>query len=251
MSGSRCSEAISQFRTNAPLPWRVLTSPSFFSRAIASRMTARLTPNLHRHHLLGRQPHFPSRARASESGLRSARATSSARLTLGSGVTFSLRSVAGICMLSDNLAPPVNPRGSDFDPRHRDVDGLAQGHRQRRAAAPDVLAAQADRYPARPVTLALPFPARRLHWLHRHAPARELDTVLGQGRSSTSSRKTGDFGIAALQHLLDNSGRPHVLVGNLTSNSMTPSSIATSCRFDYFGKRSLRSRRLPTFQAWR
>ena len=91
--------------------------------------------------------------------------------------------------------------------------------------------ADADRYPARPVTLTLPFPLGGSTGYTATVLARELGVVFGQ--SVAVETKTGHFGINALQHLVDNPDGYTLLVGNLTSNSMTPVFHRDKIGFDY------------------
>jgi len=105
---------------------------------------------------------------------------------------------------------------------------------QRSAAASDVLGADADRYPEGAVKLVLPFPLGGSTGYTATVLARELTAVLGQ--SVTVEPRTGNFGIAALQHLRDNSDGHTLLVGNLTSNSMTPVFHRDALGFDYLAQ---------------
>ena len=102
---------------------------------------------------------------------------------------------------------------------------------QRSAAASDAFGADADRYPERTVTMVLPFPLGGSTGYTATVLARELTIVLGQ--SFTVETKTGNFGIAALQLLRDNSDGHTLLVGNLTSNSMTPIFHRDKMGFEY------------------
>ncbi len=89
----------------------------------------------------------------------------------------------------------------------------------------------AGRYPAGPVTLTLPFPLGGSTGYTATVLARELGAVFGQ--PFAVEPKTGHFGIHALQHLIDNPDGYTLLVGNLTSNSMTPVFHRDKLRFDY------------------
>jgi tripartite-type tricarboxylate transporter receptor subunit TctC len=75
-------------------------------------------------------------------------------------------------------------------------------------------------YPAKPVTLVLPFPLGGSTGYTATVLAGELRTLLGQ--PFIVEVKTGNYGINAMQHLVDNADGYTLLVGNLTSNSMTP-----------------------------
>src|SRR3990172_5145846 len=163
---------------------------------------------------------------------RNARATSSARLTLGSGLTFSLRRVTGICMLSDNLGAAVNRR-STWLVTGRDVSmALPSSAGQRSAAASDAaVGPDVGCYPERPVVLVLPFPLGGSTGYTATVLARGLTAVFGQ--SFSVEPRTGNFGIAALQYLRDNPDGYTLLVGNLTSNSMTPIFHRDEMDFDY------------------
>ena len=98
-------------------------------------------------------------------------------------------------------------------------------HRREERSASD------GHYPARPVTLTLPFPLGGSTGYTATILARELGAVLGQ--HFNVEPHTGNFGINALQHLIDNPDGYTVLVGNLTSNSMTPVFHRDKLPFDY------------------
>lgn len=105
--------------------------------------------------------------------------------------------------------------------------------KERSAAAPASSAGH-EPYPAKPVTLILPFPLGGSTGYTATVLARELETVLGQ-RFSVEPH-TGHFGINALQHLVDNPDSHSLLVGNLTSNSMTPVFHRDKLHFDYLAE---------------
>jgi tripartite-type tricarboxylate transporter receptor subunit TctC len=90
---------------------------------------------------------------------------------------------------------------------------------------------EADRYPAKPLTLTLPFPLGGSTGYTATVLARELETVLGQPVAVEA--RTGHYGINALQHLIENPDGYTLLVGNLTSNSMTPVFHRDKLGFDY------------------
>jgi tripartite-type tricarboxylate transporter receptor subunit TctC len=99
-------------------------------------------------------------------------------------------------------------------------------------AAP--LGGGADPYPARPVTLLLPFPLGGSTGYTASVLARGLAVALGQ--PFALEPRTGEYGIAALRHLRDNPDGYTLLVGNLTSNSMTPVFHAGKVGFDYLAE---------------
>ena len=105
---------------------------------------------------------------------------------------------------------------------------------QRIAAASKVVGADAKHYPQRPVTMVLPFPLGGSTGYTATVLARELTAILGQ--SFAVEPKTGNFGIAAIQHLRDNPDGHTLLVGNLTSNSMTPIFHRDKMGFDYLAE---------------
>ena len=100
-----------------------------------------------------------------------------------------------------------------------------------RSASTPVGADDDEQYPARPVTLTLPFPLGGSTGYTATVLARELEPVFGQ--PVTVEPKTGQVGINALQHLVDNPDGDTLLVGNLTSNSMTPVFHRDKMGFDY------------------
>ena len=102
--------------------------------------------------------------------------------------------------------------------------------KERNATAPGA-AADSGRYPAGPVTLTLPFPLGGSTGYTATLLARELERAFG--KRVTVEPKTGHFGINALRHLVDNPDGYTVLVGNLTSNSMTPVFHRDKMGFDY------------------
>jgi tripartite-type tricarboxylate transporter receptor subunit TctC len=104
---------------------------------------------------------------------------------------------------------------------------------EERSAPAPVAAVDNDaaRYPSRPVTLTLPFPLGGSTGYTATVLARELGAALGP--PFTVETKTGHFGINALRHLVDNPDGHTLLVGNLTSNSMTPVFHRDKMGFDY------------------
>ena len=103
---------------------------------------------------------------------------------------------------------------------------------QRSAAASDAaVGPAAGCYPERPVVLVLPFPLGGSTGYTATVLARGLTAVFGQ--SFSVEPRTGNFGIAALQYLRDNPDGYTLLVGNLTSNSMTPIFHRDEMDFDY------------------
>jgi tripartite-type tricarboxylate transporter receptor subunit TctC len=91
-----------------------------------------------------------------------------------------------------------------------------------------------DRYPTKPVTLVLPFPLGGSTGYTANVLARGLAVALGQ--PFTLQPRTGEYGIAALRHLRDNPDGHTLLVGNLTSSSMTPVFHAGEVGFDYLAE---------------
>ncbi len=100
-----------------------------------------------------------------------------------------------------------------------------------RAAPASGRAPAAAGYPAMPVTLVLPFPLGGSTGYTATVLAGELQTLLGQ--PFTVEAKNGNYGINAMQHLVDNADGYTLLVGNLTSNSMTPVLHRERMGFDY------------------
>ena len=109
-------------------------------------------------------------------------------------------------------------------------------------------AAVPDRYPARPVKLTLPFPLGGSTGYTATVLARSLEAHFGQ--PFTVEPRTGNFGINALEHLIAHPGGYTLLVGNLTSNSMTPVFHHDKIGFDYRREIS-RSARSPISRALR
>jgi tripartite-type tricarboxylate transporter receptor subunit TctC len=91
-----------------------------------------------------------------------------------------------------------------------------------------------DRYPTKPVTLVVPFPLGGSTAYTATVLARGLMASFGQNFSVEP--RTGEYGIAALRHLRDNPDGYTLLVGNLTSNSMTPVFHAGEVGFDYLAE---------------
>jgi tripartite-type tricarboxylate transporter receptor subunit TctC len=88
-----------------------------------------------------------------------------------------------------------------------------------------------DKYPDRPITLTLPFPLGGSTGYTAEFLARALAAALGQ--RVTVEVKSGNFGFNALHDLIAHPDGYTVLVGNLTSNSMSPVFHRGKLRFDY------------------
>ena len=104
----------------------------------------------------------------------------------------------------------------------------------RGAASAGTADTDAIRYPVKPVTLALPFPLGGSTGYTASVLARLLTGTFGQ-RFIVEPR-TGNFGIGALQHLRDHPDGYTLLVGNLTTNSMTPVFHRDKMSFDYLAE---------------
>lgn len=104
--------------------------------------------------------------------------------------------------------------------RGAEIDRNGPAPRQGRAA-----------YPDRPVTLTLPFPLGGSTGYTATFLARALTAALGQ--PVTVDVKSGNFGLNALHDLIAHPDGYTVLVGNLTSNSMSPVFHHDKLRFDY------------------
>jgi len=105
----------------------------------------------------------------------------------------------------------------------------SRNNNQERSAAASFVS---EKWPARPVTLTLPFPLGRSTGYTATVLARALESLTGQ--SFAVEPHTGHFGINALQHLIQSPAGAVLLVGNLTSNSMTPVFHRDKMNFDYF-----------------
>jgi tripartite-type tricarboxylate transporter receptor subunit TctC len=88
-----------------------------------------------------------------------------------------------------------------------------------------------EQYPARPVTLTLPFPLGGSTGYTATLLARELEAAFDQ--TFTVEVRSGNYGVNALDDLAAHPDGYTLLVGNLTSNSMTPVFHRDKLHFDY------------------